>query len=175
MKPGSYFEVDLPEVIETKKKVTGDKVEYEMIGCSVLNNNWIEQIVLKQKERVLFLAEGLFMYLPEKDVAGLFEKLAGSFSNSEIVFEIVNKKYTKGFRKKIVESKMKRNSGTEAGASYNFGIKETKDIESYANNIKVTEEWFYFEDPDIKPAFQRMFRNFKLFSRTQWTIKASIG
>lgn len=172
----NYIEIDLPEVIEAKKEVLGDnKVEYEMIGCSVLDMDWIEQIASKQKERVLFLAEGLFMYLPEKDVVRLFKRLAKTFSKSQIVFEIVAKKYTKGFGKKIVESKMKRNSGTEAGASFNFGIKDAKDIESYARNIEVMEEWSYFEEPDIRPRFQRLFRHFKSFSRTLWTISARIG
>lgn len=173
--PWNYIEMDLPEVIEAKKEVLGDIVEYGMIGCSVLDKDWIEQIASKQKERVLFLAEGLFLYLPEKDVVRLFKRLAKSFSKSQIVFEIVNKKYTKGFWKKIVESKMKRNSGTEAGTSFNFGIKDAKEIESYARNIKVMEEWSYFEDPDIRPRFQRLFRHFKSFSRTQWTIRARIG
>lgn len=174
-KPWNYVEIDLPEVIEAKKEVLGDIVEYEMIGCSVLDMDWIEQIASKQKERNLFLAEGLFMYLLEKEVVRLFKRLAKTFSKSQIVFEIVNKKYTKGFWKKVVESKMRRVSGTEAGASYNFGIKDAKDIESYARNIKVIEEWSYFEDPDIRPRFQRLFRHFKSFSRTQWTIRARIG
>jgi len=175
-KPWNYIEIDLPEVIKAKKEVLGDNnVEYEMIGCSVLDMDWIEQIASKQKEKVLFLAEGLFMYLPEKDVVRLFKRLAGTFSKSQIVFEIVAKKYTTGFWKKIVESKMKRNSGTEAGASYNYGLKDARDIESYAENIKVMEEWSYFEDPDIKPGFQRLFKHLKTFSRTQWTIKARIG
>jgi len=34
-----------------------------------------------------------------------------------------------------------------------------------ARNIKVMEEWSYFEDPDIRPRFQRLFRHFKSFSR----------
>ena len=69
---------------------------------------------------------------------------------------------------------MKRNSGSEAGASFNSGIKDAKEIENYANNLKVLEEWSYFEDPDIRPRFQRVFRHFKSMSRTQWTIRASI-
>ena len=174
--PWNYIELDLPEVIEAKKEVLGDNnVEYEMIGCSVLDKDWIEQIASKQKEKVLFLAEGLFMYLPEKDVVQLFKRLAKTFSKSQIVFEVVNKRYTKGFWKKIVESTMMRNSGTEAGASFNFGINDAKDIESYARNIKVMEEWSYFEDPDVRPRFQRLFRHFKSFLRTQETIRARIG
>ena len=70
---------------------------------------------------------------------------------------------------------MMRNSGTEAGASFKFGINDAKDIESYARSIKVMEEWSYFEDPDVRPRFQLLFRHFKSFLRTQETIRARIG
>ena len=173
--PGNYMEVDLPEVIEVKKEILGGSPEFEMIGSSVLDTKWMEQVASRQKKQVLFLSEGLFMYLFEKDVVQLFQRLSGTFSESSIVFEMVHKKYTGGFWKKIVESKMKRNSGSKAGSSFNYGIKEAGDIESYAKNLKVQEEWSYFEDPDIKPGFQYIFRNIKMFSRTQWTIKADIG
>jgi hypothetical protein len=43
---------------------------------------------------------------------------AESFSGSWIVFETVNKKYTQGIRRRMVESKMKRSTGTTAGSSY---------------------------------------------------------
>lgn len=173
--PWNYIEIDLPEVIEAKKEVLEDSVVYEMLGYSVLDVDWIEQIALRQKGKVLFLAEGLFMYLPEVDVVQLFKRLSGSFFKSQIVFEVVHKKYTSGFWKSVVESKMKRHAGSEAGASFNFGIRSANEIESFATNIKVVEEWSYFEDPDIRPGFQRMFRHSKSFARTQWTIKAGIG
>ena len=48
-------------------------------------------------------------------------------------------------------------------------------MEAFGNNIKIVEEWSYFEDEDIKPKFFRLFRNLKLMPRTQWTIKATIG
>jgi methyltransferase (TIGR00027 family) len=171
---GKYFEVDLPEVVSVKKDILGDGLEYELIGCSVLENEWMEQLAAKQKENILFLAEGLLMYLPEKEVIRLFQQLASSFTNSQIVFEVVNRKYTMGFRKKMVESKMKRRSGTEAGASYSYGISEGKDIQAYADNLKVLEEWSYFEDPDVRPKSLSLLRHFRSFSRTQWTIRAAI-
>jgi methyltransferase (TIGR00027 family) len=174
-KAWKYVEVDLPEVIEIKKKVLDDIANYEMIGCTVLEEAWIERILSIQKENVLFLAEGLFMYLPKSEVIGIFNKLSGSFSQSHVVFEVVNEKYTKGLWKKVVESRMKRALGTKAGSAYEFGVGDAKDVESYGKKIKVVEEWSYFEDPDIKPTFLRLFRNFKFMSRTQWTIKATIG
>jgi methyltransferase (TIGR00027 family) len=172
--PRKYIEVDLPEVIEIKKKVLGDTVPYEMKGFSVLEESMIEYLASMQKEHVLFIAEGLFMYLPKYGVINLFKRLSETFTKSEIVFEVVNEKYTKGLRKKLVVSKMS-NLGTGAGSSFDFGVHNAKDIETFGKNIKVVEEWSYFEDKDIKPRIFRMFRNCKMFSRGQWTIRATIG
>ena len=174
-KAWSYIEVDLPEVVAAKKKVLGERLTYRVIGGSVLEDGWIEEVRSLQDENILFLAEGLLMYLPQADVVGLFNKLARSFSKSEFVFEVVNKKYTQGLWKKSVESKMKRNLGSDAGASYQFGVREAKEVERYGPGIKVVEEWSYFEDEDIRPKFLRLFRYFKFMTRTQWTIKARLG
>lgn len=170
----NYIEVDLPEVIEAKKYILGDLVTYEMIGASVLEKEWIEEISLHQASRVLFLAEGLFMYLPGQEVIETISRMAGSFSDSRIVLEMVNKKYTEGFWKKIVESKMKRRAGTSAGSSYQYGVRDAKELEYYHEKIKIVEEWSFFEDEDIKPAFYKIFRNIRLMTRAQWTIIADL-
>lgn len=170
-----YVEVDLPNVIEAKREILQGRMEYLTIGGSVLEDQWIRDILAIQNQHVLFLAEGLFMYLPQKEVEGLFKKLSESFSKSCIVFETVNKKYTQGLWKKMVESKMKRSAGTTAGSSYQFGVNNAKEIESFGKNIKLVEEWSYFEDTEIEPKILWYFRNLRLFTRTQWTIKATIG
>ena len=171
----NYVEVDLPAVIEAKRNVLGDRLTYRMIGCSVLEEGWLEGVRSLQDENILFFAEGLLMYLPPAEVVGLFNKLSRIFSKSEIVFEVVNKRYTQGFWKKSVESKMKRSLGSEAGASYQFGVRKAREVEAFGPAIKVVEEWSYFEDEDIRPKFLRLFRPFKFMTRTQWTIKATIG
>jgi hypothetical protein len=60
-------------------------------------------------------------------------------------------------------------------ASFSFGIQDAREIETYGSNIRVVEEWSYFEDQDIEPKFFKSFRNFKPMSRSQWTIMATIG
>jgi O-methyltransferase involved in polyketide biosynthesis len=188
--PWNYVEIDLPEVIAAKKKVLAD-VEphpmrphpmrpypmgpYPMIGCSVLEERWVEEIRSMQDEDVLFLAEGLFVYFPKPEVVRVFDRLSESFSRSHIVFEVANERYTKGIWKKLVESKMRRSSGTGAGSSYQFGVRDAKDVEAYGQHIKVVEEWSYYEAKDIRPRVLALFRNFKLMSRTQWTVRATIG
>ncbi len=169
-----YIEIDLPGVIEVKKKVLGDIAAYTMLGCSVLEESWINYLVALQKEHILFLAEGLFMYLPKDGVISLFKRLSASFVKSQIVFEVVNEKYTKGLFKKMVASKLSK-LGTEGGTSFTCGVRDALEVESYGDNIKVVEEWSYFEDGQIEPGILHLFRHFKPLSRTQWTVKATIG
>ena len=170
-----YIEVDLPPLIEVKKELLGDAAAYRMIGCSVLDKKWMMEAHRIQDRNILFLAEGLLMYLPEPEVIKLFNRLTRFFSRSFIVFEVVSERYTKGIWKKMVDAKMKRALGFGAGASYESGIRNAAEVESYGSGIKVTDEWSYFEEDDIRPAVLKLFRNWKLLTRTQWTVKASIG
>ncbi|MDH5719456.1 MAG: class I SAM-dependent methyltransferase [Spirochaetia bacterium] len=173
-----YIELDLPDVIHLKKKALKEILCYKLIGRSVLDFSWINKIKIKKgkgnERSVLFIAEGLFMYLPKEDIIELFKKISENFSGSKIIFETVHEKYTHGIWKKIASIKMKKTLGFDAGSSYNFGIKNASEIESYAKGVKVTNEWSYFEDKDIRPKILKYFGSFKMFSRTQWTIEADL-
>ena len=173
--PWKYVEVDLPQLIELKKEILGDIVTYPMIGCSVLEDMWIEEVLSMQRENVMFLAEGLFMYLPEEGVRHLFCVLSQSFSKSYIAFDVVNERYTRGLRKKIVEYKMKRYLGVDAGTSFQFGVHDAKDMESFGENIKVVEQWSYLQEKEVLPGFLWHLRNLKILSRGQYSIRAKIG
>ncbi len=175
VQPWKYVEVDLPEVIEVKKEILAELATYPMIGCSVTEEGWIDQVLSMQKEQVLFLAEGLFMYLPQQEVEWIFARLSETFTKSKIVFEAVNNKFSKGIWKKMLDMKMKGITGAQEGTWYRFGIRSGRDVEAYGKNIRLEEEWSYFEDPDIQPRMLSLFRNVPLMSRTQWTVKASIG
>ena len=70
---------------------------------------------------------------------------------------------------------MDQTAGTTAGSSYQFGVNNAKEIESFGKNIHLVEEWSYFEDTAIKPKILWYFRNIRFLARTQWTIKATIG
>lgn len=174
LKENQYIELDLPNVIDIKNEILGDQIKYKILGDSVLDDQWIKTIDAIQNHHVLFLAEGLFMYLQEKDVIKLFNTLAENFTESEVAFETVNKKYTKGFNKKMVEMKIKRQFGSNAGSSYNFGIVNGKEIESYHNKYTVIDEWSFFEEDEVRPKILKLLKRFKTFTRTQWTVKVSI-
>jgi len=170
-----YIELDLPEVITIKKEILKEHLSYELFGCSVLDTSWIDKVVTKTNRNIILIAEGLFMYLQKYDVINLFKKISNSFYHSQIVLEVVTEKYTSGLWKKIVEMKIKRILGLDAGSSYNFGVGQSSEIESYGNGIKIIDEWSYLDDDDIRPKVLKYFRQFKSFTRTQWTVTASLN
>lgn len=166
-----YIDLDLPEVIELKREVMKERLEYELIGCSVLDPAWIERVTAKGNRNVLLLAEGLFMYLPQAEVEKLFKIFSESFFHSQIALEVVTEQYTHGIWKKIVIMKMNQELGFDAGSSYAFGVHKAQDIEAYGNGLKVIDEWSYFEDPDLQPKFMKYLG----LSRTQWTVTVAIN
>ena len=170
-----YMELDLPAVIGIKQQLLKDKPTYPMIEDSVLEESWISKVKEIQTDRVLFVAEGLFMYLPSDQVIQTLTRLAESFHSSRLVMEVVAEKYTRGFRKKMVERKMRSGAGSTAGDYYQYGIKEARDLESYHSAFSIKGEWTFFEDPDIQPAFLKLFRHFKSLSKTQYTVIANIA
>lgn len=170
-----YMELDLPAVIQTKKQFLGERITYRMMEDSVLDELWIQKLSEIQNKHVLFLAEGLFMYLPRELVVQTLARIADAFSGSRLVMEVVAAKYTRGFRKKMVERKMRKGAGTTAGDYYQFGIREACELESYHPGIRLKGEWSYFEDPDVKPAILKLFRHSRALSKTQYSVIADIN
>jgi len=124
-----YIELDLPEVIEVKRDLLGDKIPYELIGCSVLDTVWIENTNLVGNEKILFIAEGLLYYLPKDEVVNLFQQISQKVINSQIVFDTIPDMFTKGVWKWIGNQFM--------GTSWTFGFKNNTEVESFANGLKV--------------------------------------
>lgn len=130
-----YIEIDLPEVVALKREILKDQLGYELIGCSVLNASWIDQVTANDNSRFLLLAEGLLMFLPKPDVIHLFQLLAQRFSRSQFVFDMVPEKYLKGVWKMMLHLETKINWGLDV--SWLSGIKDPRDIESYGPGLRV--------------------------------------
>ncbi|MFA5078972.1 MAG: class I SAM-dependent methyltransferase, partial [Dehalococcoidia bacterium] len=95
----SFFDLDLPDVIEIKRKLCRETERYHMIASSVLDYNWLWLLENKTGGPVLFLAEGLFMYLEKKAVRELVLKLQASYPGCELICEVVNESMIHGWLK----------------------------------------------------------------------------
>jgi O-methyltransferase involved in polyketide biosynthesis len=130
----TYIELDLPEVIEMKREILKDHLDYELMGCSVLDSSWIDKVTSNGKSGFLLLAEALFYYLPKQEVTRLLRVIARRLYRSQLVFDMAPEKYSKGLWKKII-SLESRVWGIDV--AFVSGIDNPRDIESYGNGFKV--------------------------------------
>jgi methyltransferase (TIGR00027 family) len=84
-----WFDLDLPEVIEVRKRYISESGRRTFIASDVLDFSWIDQLGLADHTTpVMVVAEGLLPYLPEDKVRQLLSTLADRFPNIQIVLEI---------------------------------------------------------------------------------------
>jgi O-methyltransferase involved in polyketide biosynthesis len=82
-----WVEIDLPEVISLKRELVPREGGFHLISGSVTDSAWMEETSLASDGPVLFVAEGLFMYLPEPKVRQVLIRLADRFPGSELLLE----------------------------------------------------------------------------------------
>jgi len=164
----TQYDIDLPEVIDLKKALLSEEERYKYLGVSVLDYSWMD-IIKNHKKPVMFIAEGLFMYLPQAEVEKLITRLSSLFKDAILLCEIVNKKYTVGFYKKVVEYKLGKELKFGDKVTYEFGLTDSYELEELSNTIKLIEEWTYLDSEEKKLGWLRLFKNVKTFRTTQWT------
>jgi O-methyltransferase involved in polyketide biosynthesis len=129
-----YAELDLPGVIELKREILRDHLDYELISCSVLDTSWIEKVTSNGNSSFLLLAEALFYYLPKQEATRLLQVIARRFDRSQLVLDMAPERYTKGLWKRFIQVNSKV---WGIDVSFLFGINSPRDIESYGSGFKV--------------------------------------
>lgn len=80
-----WIGLDLPEVVELREIMLPIDAQQRNIAASVLDASWMDEI--DPREKLLFTAQGLLMYLRPGDVYGLIRRLAQRFPGASLVFD----------------------------------------------------------------------------------------
>lgn len=96
-----WFDVDQPSVIGLRRRLYDDTESYRMIGSSVTEPQWLDEVPTDR--RTLVVAEGLLMYLREDDVRELLQRLIDRSPGGEMHFDtlsalapLLSKVFTRG-------------------------------------------------------------------------------
>ena len=125
-----FFDLDLLEMIKFKRQLLEENARYHMIGQSVLDFSWMDQIA-KISRPILILAEGVFMYLPEESVKELVFEMQRRFPGSELVCELTNRTWVEGLWGKIASIKMKQRVKMGGDAGFKFGVSNARELETW--------------------------------------------
>jgi len=143
-----WYDLDLPEVIELRRRFIGDEGgRYHLLGCSVLDNAWLEAVSVHCQRPFLFLAEAVFVYLEGTQVKSLVLTLRDRFPGSELVCDASSPLHVWVGNRQISRSKL--------GARAHWGIWHGQEIERWADGIHLLDEWGFFDRPEPRLAYIR--------------------
>jgi O-methyltransferase involved in polyketide biosynthesis len=87
--PGvQWYDVDYPAVITLREKIFPIRPRYHLIATSATDPSWLDQIPADRP--VLFLAEGISMYLTEDDGVALLRRVVEHFPSGELQVDFYN-------------------------------------------------------------------------------------
>jgi methyltransferase (TIGR00027 family) len=155
-----WYDLDLPEVIELRRKVIGsEEGRYHLLAGSVFESGWQEEVGARTGQSFLFLAEGVLMYFEEPRVRSLLLSLQDNFPGSEFIFDAFSPLiiHANNLRLKISRSGI--------GARYHWGLKRGRDLEGWSEGIRLLDEWFPFDHPEQRLAHARWIRHIPPLAR----------
>lgn len=126
-----FYELDLPEVIEFRKKLLkcGENCTY--IKSSMFETSWMDELVKNnQNGQFLFLIEGVLMYFEKQTVKEFITNLASRFKG-EIALDTISVW--------LSENSVKHDTIKNENAKFKYGIDDDKELESWHENIKLLD------------------------------------
>jgi O-methyltransferase involved in polyketide biosynthesis len=139
-----WYDLDLPDVIELRRKFISESERRIFITASFLDKEWLEKLVIRSK--VLFLVAGVFYYFEEDQVKEFFLCLLDKFPGSEILFDVSSPIGIQIANQKVVNS-----AGLDKASHLKWGLKNKRDLISWDPRIKFLKTYHYFRSLRLSP------------------------
>jgi O-methyltransferase involved in polyketide biosynthesis len=159
----SWYGLDLPEVIELRKELMEETTRSHFIGCSVLDFSWMEALSAKAGNQLLFLSEGVLVYLEEAEVKRLVQRLRERFPGAELACEVYSP---------VV---LRFHPRPAAVAQPHWGLKDDREVEAWAPGIRLLGQWYYFDRPEPRLGAMQMMRFFPFLGRMVRIVHYRLG
>lgn len=101
----NWYEVDLPEVIEERKKIFGKSKNETLIAGDMFNMHWADE--LDSSLPTLLIASGVFQYFYEYEIIDFLKSCKKRFPSGELIFDATSKsglRFTNWFIKRTGNS-----------------------------------------------------------------------
>lgn len=127
----SWIDLDLPEAIALHRTLLPSGGRHRLVAMSVLDPAWLDWV--PQDPPPLFVAEGLFMYLPEDGLRDLVSALASRFPGGTVLAEILSRARAADTSGHDLVSRF--------DARFAFGLDDGRDFETWHPSVRLTAQW----------------------------------
>jgi O-methyltransferase involved in polyketide biosynthesis len=134
-----WFDLDLPDVIELRKRFMDETDHRKFIAVSFLDEGWMDSIPAGGP--VFFLAAGVFYYFEPDEIKAFLLRLLNRFPGSEILFDVSSPTGIKIANQKVIE-----NSGLDERSYLKWGLKNKKDVLDWDPRLELIGAYYYFRN-----------------------------
>jgi O-methyltransferase involved in polyketide biosynthesis len=144
----SWIEMDLPHVMELRRKFFAERPRRHFIESSMLAEDWLDVVQARRSGGpVLFVAEGVLYWIGEGNVRMLFDRLATRFPASAIVFDTQSPlfvRYTHWRVRKFQQAKIQ------------WAISDPRQIEKWDSRFSLERNIRFGDSPEYDPVMNRL-------------------
>ncbi len=126
-----WFDVDYPEVIESRQRLYPERAGYRMIGSSLADLVWLDDVAGDRP--AMIVAEGVTMYLTEDVMRVLLNRLTDHFPCGLMAFDVHTPQLVWWLTKTGASVR-----GT--GATFHWGIDDPKNIKKLEPRLELISE-----------------------------------
>ena len=127
-----WLELDLPVVTKLRHQLDIQTQQHQFISASVMDFDWIDTLPNVAPENILFIAEGLLMYLEVNEVQQLISVMRSRFPGATLDLEVVG-------RSAILSNKI----FTQIGAPLKWFVKNEEDLTTMG--LQVVNSWSMYQ------------------------------
>lgn len=114
----NWYNLDLPETIQVRDSLYQESGRVSTIACSILDPIWPSKV--EKRGKMLFVIEGLSMYLSKNQVGKMLEIIRDNFDNAYVIMECLCPKFV---NKEKVEKSIQ-----STGAVFTWGANSFEDM-----------------------------------------------
>lgn len=127
-----WFDLDLPEVIDLRRRFFFETDRRRFIPRSLLDFAWIDDVARRLDEHVLVIAEGVLHYFPEADVRRLLREIADRLAPADVVVHTTSPACVGYQAKNRVFRRMR--------APFAWGITSARELAAWDSRIEFVSE-----------------------------------
>ena len=163
-RPGvQWYDVDYPAVIALREKIYPTRPNYDLIATSATEPSWLDQIPADRP--VLFLAEGISMYLTEHAGVALLRRVVDRFGSGELQIDFYN---WIGIRSQKTQTLVRR-----SGSTLHWAVNSPQDILDRVPGVRLLTAVTFFDASTFSRA-SAAFRLARRLSRVVPPVRKSL-
>jgi len=141
-----WYDLDLPDVIELRKKFLAETDRRKFIAGSFLDTNWFDVISVNNK--ILFISTGVFVYFEEPEIKNFIITVADKFDDAELFFDVTS---PKGMQ---IANRVIKDSGLDNNSFFKWGLVDKSVIPSWDPRLKLINTYYTFKIKGLGLSFK---------------------